>query len=90
MLTVNKRDFISDWTPDATSTPMSLLKTDVIFSTVWPTAHMYLVKTIPKHASFQKCSPGLKSLKTPAFCLRVDGRKRRFSNTMMSYIINTS
>ena len=31
--------------------------------------------------------PEWKLLKTPAFCLRVDGRKRRFSNTMMSYII---
>ena len=29
-------------------------------------------------------------LKSPAFCLRVDGRKRRFSNTMISYIISTT
>lgn len=29
-------------------------------------------------------------LKTLASCLRVDGRKRRFSNSMMSYIVYTS
>ena len=71
--------------------PCFCLKTDIIFSPVWPTAHMYLVKTIPKNVSFQKCSPGLKSLKTPAFCLRVDGRKRRFSDHDVihhKYIIN--
>ena len=34
---------------------------------------------------YEKRSPEWRFLKTPAFHLRVDGRKRRFSNTMMSY-----
>ena len=57
------------------------------FSLVWPTVHTYLVKTVTENASFQKRSPEWRFLKTPAFRLRVDGRKRRFLNTMMLYII---
>ena len=60
------------------------------FPLVWPSAHTYPVKTITKNASFQKCSPEWKHLKTLASCLHVDGRKRRFSNSMMSYIVYTS
>ena len=39
-------------------------------------------KRSPNYASFQKRSPEWKFLKTLATRLRVDGRKRRFSNTM--------
>ena len=41
-------------------------------------------KQSPKMDLFKKRSPEWRFLKTPAFHLRVDGRKRRFSNTMMS------
>ena len=44
--------------------------------------HTYLVT-----GSFQKLSPEWRFLKTRAFRLQVDVRKRRFSDTMMSYII---
>ena len=39
-------------------------------------------KRSPSHVSFQKRSPDWRFLKTLAARLRVDGRKRRFSNTM--------
>ena len=59
-----------------------------IFSAVWPTIRTYPVKKwrrSPKsHVS--KRSPVWGFLKTPVHRSRVDGRKRRFSNTMMSYI----
>ena len=42
---------------------------------------------VTENGSFQKRSPEWRFLKTRAFRLRVDVRKRRFSNTMMSYII---
>ena len=46
------------------------------------------VKTVTENASFQKRSPVWRFLKTSAFLLGVDGRKRfRIRNTMMSYII---
>ena len=35
----------------------------------------------------RKRSPEWKFLKTLASCLHADGRKRRFSNSMMSYIV---
>ena len=45
-------------------------------------------KRSPKTDLFKNTlQPEWKFLKTPAFCLRVDGRRRRFSNTMVSYII---
>ena len=55
---------------------------------VWPTVHKYPVKKskVTKNASFQKRFPEWR-LKTPASRLRVDGRKLRFSNMMMSPII---
>ena len=59
----------------------------IYFSLVWPTVHTYLVKTVTENEPFQKRSPEWRFLKTPAFRLRVDGRKRRFLNTMMLYII---
>ena len=63
------------------------LKTE-IFSLVWPTTvHTYPVKTVTENASFQKRFPEWRFLKTPTSRLRVNGRKRRFSNKMMSYII---
>ena len=57
------------------------LKTE-FFSPVWPTVNTYPVKRI-----FSKRSPEWRFLKTPAFRLRVDGHKLRFSNTMMPYIL---
>ena len=42
---------------------------------------------VTENGFFQKRSPERRFLKTWAFRLRVDVRKRRFSNTMMSYII---
>ena len=57
------------------------------FPLVWPTVHTYPVKTITENASFQKRSPERKFLKTLASCLHVDRRKRRFSNSMISYIV---
>ena len=54
------------------------------------TVHTYLAKTVPKNAAFQKRSSEWRFLKTPASHFRVDGPKRRFSNTMMSYIIYTT
>ena len=110
------------------------LKTEIFFSTVWPTARTYPMKTVPENACFKRLSSveifenaclsfscgrtktevfflrfGLRSariqwrrspkthvskhspvwrfLKTPVYRFRVDGRKRRFSNTMVSYII---
>ena len=46
------------------------------------------VKTVPENARSQKRSPESRFLKTSAFLLRVNGRKRfRIRNTMMSYII---
>ena len=46
------------------------------------------VKTVTENAPSQKRSPESRFLKTSAFLLRVDGRKRfRIRNTMMSYII---
>ena len=46
------------------------------------------VKTVTENARSQKRSPESRFLKTSAFLLRVDGRKRfRIRNTMMSYII---
>ena len=52
--------------------------------------HTYLLKTVRKKAAFQKRSSEWRFLKTPASHFRVDGPKRRFSNTMMSYIIYTT
>ena len=40
-------------------------------------------KTVTENASFQKRSPEWRTLKTLATRLRVEGRKRRLSNTMM-------
>ena len=51
---------------------------------VWPTVHTHSVKTVTENASFQKRSIERRFLKTLPTCLRADGRKRRFSNTMMS------
>ena len=59
----------------------------LFFRFVLPSTRMYLVKTLTENASFQKRSPEWRVLKKPASRLRVDGRKRRFSNTMMSYIM---
>ena len=55
-----------------------------IFSSIWPTVHTC------KRSSFYKRSPEWRVLRTLASRLRVDGRrwKRKFSNTMMSYITN--
>ena len=61
---------------------MSCLKTE-IFSPVLPTVQTHLVT---ENAPFQKRSPEWRFLRTRAFCVRVDGRKQRFSNAMMSYI----
>ena len=58
--------------------------TDIIFSTVWPTVHTYLVKTVTENTSFQKRSPEWRFLKRPASSLSVNGRKRRLCNAMMS------
>ena len=49
--------------------------------------HTYLVKTVPENAAFQKRSSEWRFLKTPASHFRVDGPKRRFSCSMMSYIL---
>ena len=48
---------------------------------------MNSVKTVTENVSFHKRSPEWRFLKKPASRLRVDGRKRSFSNTMMSYIM---
>ena len=61
------------------------LKTEIFFHPLWRTAHTYLMKTASENASFQR--PQWRFLKTPASRLRADGRKRRYSNTMMSYTI---
>ena len=52
--------------------------------------HLYLVKTVTENAAFQKRSSEWRFLQTPASHFRVDGPKRRFSNTMMSNIIYTT
>ena len=58
----------------------------VLFSLVWPIVHSYPVTTVTENASqFSKCFPRL--LSTFNSRLRVNGRKRWFSNTMVSYII---
>ena len=58
----------------------------VLFSPVWPIVHSYPVTTVTENASqFSKCFPRL--LSTFNSRLRVNGRKRWFSNTMVSYII---
>ena len=44
------------------------------------------VKTVTENASFQKFSPQWRFLKTLASRLRVDGRKWRFSNTLITLI----
>ena len=44
-----------------------------------PTVRTHPVKTITENLSFQKRSPERRFLKTPDSHLRVDGRKRRFS-----------
>ena len=49
--------------------------------------HTYLVKTVTENAAFQKRSS---EWRTPASHFRVDGPKRRFSNTVMSNIIYTT
>ena len=51
------------------------------------TVHTYSVKTVTEKASFLKRSPEWRFLITLASRLRVNGRKRMFSNTMMSQII---
>ena len=48
--------------------------------------HTYSVETVTENASFQKRSPEWRFLKTLATRLRVDRRKRSFSNTMMHWI----
>jgi len=48
------------------------------------------VKTVTENAAFQKRSSEWRFLKTPASHFRADGPKRRFSNTIMSYIIYTT
>ena len=60
------------------------------FSPVWPTVHSCPVKTVTENASFQKSSPELRVLKTPAFLLHVYVWIPKISNTMMSYIKNIS
>ena len=61
--------------------------TDIFFRFVLPSTRMNSVKTVTENASFQKRSPEWRFLKKPASRLRVYGRKRSFSNTMMSYIM---
>ena len=58
----------------------------LIFSkTLKPSVHTFKVFRIPK---MQVHGNGLQStMVPPVYPFRVDGRKRRFSNTMMSYII---
>ena len=51
---------------------------------------MYSVNSVTANASFQKRSPEWRFLKKPSSRLRVDGRKRRFSSTIMSYIMLSS
>ena len=62
------------------------LKTEIFFPAFWPTVHTCPVKTVTENACCQT-SPVWRFLKTPVYRFRVDRRKRRFSNTMMSYII---
>ena len=59
-----------------------LFENGYFFAPVWPIVHTYQVKTVTKNGCFQKRSQELRYLETPAFLLRADGRKRRFSVAM--------
>lgn len=52
------------------------------FPPVWPIVNTYQVKTVTENGCFQKRSQEWRYLETPAFLLRADGRKRRFSIAM--------
>lgn len=55
------------------------------FLLVWPTVYTYPVKMVTENASFQKCSRVEIFVNTGfSFTCNVDGRRRKFSNTMMS------
>ena len=58
-----------------------------IFFLQWPAVHTFPVKTATENPCFLKRCPEWRFLKTLASRLRVGGRKRKFSNMMMSYII---
>ena len=58
-----------------------------IFFLQWPAVHTFPMKTATENPCFLKRCPEWRFLKTLASRLRVGGRKRKFSNMMMSYVI---
>ena len=57
------------------------------FSPIWPTVHTYAVKTVTENPSFQKTLFRVAIFKNAGYSFACGRRKRRFSNTMMLYIV---